>query len=228
MREFHLELDVLVQEFGEVAGLVVGVVNRLADDPGTASPALIAQVDAADSEVRERLRSLEGRGHVLLARQAPVGSDLRRLVAILRLIANIERTSRHARHVMESCRSIEVLSLPPEIRRLLESLARRAAEVLQGGLEAWTAGDALAVIDLEGPERDVDDLQLRLLQAASHSPEVHGETRLALGLTARHYERIADYGMSLARDAAFVVTGLRLGDAPLTPQPGSGHRSAES
>jgi len=228
VREFHIELEVLMQEFSEAAGLVVGVVNQLAEDPGTASASLIAQVDATDSEVRERLRSLEERGHVLLARQAPVGSDLRRLVAILRLIANIERTSRHARHVMESCRSIEVFSLPPDIRRLLESLARRAAEVLQDGLEAWTTSDALAVIDLGEPERDVDDLQLRLLKAASHSPEVHGETRLALGLTARHYERIADYGMSLARDAAFVVTGLRLGREPLAPHPGPGGRSAES
>lgn len=217
MREFHLDLALLEQEFSDVARLVVGVVNQLAEDPGTASPALVTHVDDTDVEVRERLRSLEERGHVLLARQAPVGSDLRRLVAILRLLANIERTSRHARHVMDSCRSIEVSTLPPEIRGLLTSLARRAADVLQGGLDAWVSSDALAVIDLEQPERDVDDLQLRLLEAASHSPRVHGETRLALGLTARHYERIADYGMSLARDAAFVVTGMRLGSERLSP-----------
>ncbi len=217
-REFHTELQLVEQEFNEVAGLVTDTVLRLAEEPGTATPALASEVTAMVTEVRERLRVLEERGHVLLARQAPVGGDLRRLVAILRLITNVERTSRHARHVMDSCQSIEVASLPAEIRELLASLGRRAAVVLQGGLDAWVRGDALAMLELEEPETDVDDLQLRLLEAASHSHEVHGETRLALGLTARHYERIADYGMALARDTAFVVTGQRIIGEPPVPE----------
>lgn len=82
--------------------------------------------------------------------------------------------------------------------------------MFRSGLGAWSSSDALAINELDEADRDVDALQLRLLEAASHSDQIHGGTRLQLGLIARHYERIADYGVALARDAAFVVTGERL------------------
>lgn len=216
-REFHAELQDVVAEFNAVAGLVAATLNDVAAAPGQVGPGQLSAVNSMVGEVQDRLRALEDRVHVLVALQAPVGSDLRRLVAILRLLANIERSSRHTRHVIDSCQAIDVDLLPDDIHSLLVELGTLSTAVFERGLKAWVDGDALAAVELDGPEQEVDTLQVRLLEAASHSDQVHGEIRLALGLTARHYERIADYGLALARDAAFVVTGQRLPAAPSSP-----------
>lgn len=209
-REFHTELDDLNHEFTATATLVVRALTDLVGYPpstGKPAPNPTSQILA---EVPERCRILEERGHVLLARQAPVGGDLRRLIAILRLLTNIERAASHTRHVMDGRDTLDVEALPTGIDELISAMGRRSAEVFESGLDAWRTGDALAIIELDEQDQDVDALQLQLLEAANHSDQIHGATRLALGLVARHYERIADYGVTLARDTAFVVTGDRV------------------
>lgn len=207
-REFHRDLERLDEQFREmIARLASSLAEVTRDAP---SPSDLGSADRVLGEVQERSWQLEERGHVLLARQAPVGGDLRRLVALLRLTTNVERAVQHTRHVLEVLADLEPTMLPPDLHRSLQEMGERAAALFQAGVDAWEQGDALAVIDLEAQDREIDALQLRLLEAASHSERIHGATRLALGLAARHYERIADYGVSLARDVAFVVTGERL------------------
>ncbi len=209
-REFHIELEGLNHAFTQTTGLVAEVLMDLVRTPEERCAPRLSLATRIVDDIDGRCRELEDGGHVLLARQAPVGGDLRRLIAILRQLTNVERAARHTRHVLDGHRNLDVSTLPADIAVLLEAMGERAAEVFRGGLDAWSSGDALAVNELDIKDRDVDALQLRLLEAASHSDQIHGETRLSLGLIARHYERIADYGVSLARDAAFVVTGERV------------------
>lgn len=209
-REFHTELEGLDQAFRQTTGLVAEVLVDLARASEDLSVPRLSLAARIVDDIDGRCRELEDGGHVLLARQAPVGGDLRRLIAILRQLTNVERAARHTRHVLDGHRNLDVAALPADIAVLLAAMGQLAAEVFRGGLDAWTSGDALAVNELDVQDRDVDALQLRLLEAASHSDQIHGETRLSLGLIARHYERIADYGVALARDAAFVVTGARV------------------
>lgn len=209
-REFHTELEGLDQAFTQTTGLIAEVLTDLATASEDLSLPRLSLATRIVDDIDRRCRELEDGGHVLLARQAPVGGDLRRLIAILRQLTNVERAARHTRHVLDGHRNLDVAVLPADVAVMLAAMGQLAAEVFDGGLEAWSSGDALAVNELDAKDRDVDALHLRLLEAASHSEQIHGETRLSLGLIARHYERIADYGVSLAKDAAFVVTGERV------------------
>ena len=209
-REFHTELEGLDQGFTQTTGLVAEVLMDLARASEDLTTPRLSLATRIVDDIDRRCRQLEDDGHVLLARQAPVGGDLRRLIAILRQLTNVERAARHTRHVLDGHRNLDVSTLPADIAVMLAAMGQLAAEVFHGGLDAWSSGDALAVNELDVKDRDVDALQLRLLEAASHSDQIHGETRLSLGLIARHFERIADYGVALARDAAFVVTGARV------------------
>ena len=209
-REFHTELDDLDQGFVQTTSLVAEVLTDLANATEARTLPRLSLASRIVDDIDRRCRKLEDAGHVLLARQAPVGGDLRRLIAILRQLTNIERAARHTRHVLDGHRNLDGDTLPAEISVLLAAMGQRTAEVFRSGLAAWSSSDALAINELDERDRDVDALQVRLLEAASHSDQIHGETRLQLGLIARHYERVADYGVALARDAAFVVTGERL------------------
>jgi phosphate transport system protein len=99
--------------------------------------------------------------------------------------------------------------LPADLRTQIAELATRAAEVFAAGIDAWRRGDAAAVLDVDRADEAVDSLQLGLLDRV-HEFEDPGAEMLVLGLIARYYERIADHGVSIAQDAAFVATGERI------------------
>lgn len=159
--------------------------------------------------VQRRCHEVDESGFVLLARQAPVGGDLRRLVALLRLTVDVDRSAALLLHVCQTLRHFDPRLLAAAERRQLEELAVRSGRVFRAGVDAWRCKDALAVNEVEVLDEEVDRLQRVVLEHAGDRRDGADEV-LVLGLVARYYERIADHGVALARDATFVVTGERV------------------
>lgn len=166
-------------------------------------------VDLARSSAVE-CRSIEHDGFVLLARFAPVGGDLRRLVALLRMCVDVDRSAALLRHACASQRVIDPPRLDDRIRAQLKDMAERSSEIFRGGVDAWRSKDALAVNELDEADEAVDHLQRQLVEDGT-TDRAGGEDRIMLGLLARYFERIADHGVAIARDTAFAVTGERIG-----------------
>lgn len=164
------------------------------------------------TDIRERVRHIEEQGFLLLAREAPVSGDLRRLVAILRLVHDLDRAGRLMKHVAEGA-EVDAHLLPAELRQQLEELATRSMEVFRSGVDAWRRRDALAVHELDRMDSEVDtvraglDVQARALAARTAIPP-------ALALVGRYFERLADHGVAFAQHATFVVTGERVEVGP--------------
>ncbi|CAN5325496.1 phosphate signaling complex protein PhoU [soil metagenome] len=161
-----------------------------------------------DEEIREACRELEESSHVLLAREAPVAGDLRRVVAVLRSVPDVERSSNLLRHVAESLTWIHPPSMPDELRRIIDDLGRVSAEIFAGAVEAWRVHDGLAANDLATRDDQVDLLQKCLLTEL-YTGRQSVEEAVSLALIARYYERIADHGVEMARLIAYAVTGQR-------------------
>ena len=161
------------------------------------------------TKVYERCRRIEDEGFMLLAREAPVSGDLRRLVAILRLVHDLERSGRLMRHVASALDDIDPRLLPEELRLQLAELAQRSIEVFRRGVDAWRQRDGLAVHELNRLDDAVDTLRTGLLVRARELNGAPSEVML-LGLLARYYERLADHGVAFAQHVTFVVTGERV------------------
>jgi phosphate transport system protein len=159
------------------------------------------------------MAGVEQSAFVLLAREAPVGRDLRRLVAILRLVHDVERSAALLRHVCETLRRLDPRTLPPRLLSFVEELGGRATEVYVRGVEAWRRRDALAVSEVDELDELVDGLQLRVYAELSSIVGL-GEAPLVVGLVTRYYERLADHAVTISRDAAFVATGDRVVSHP--------------
>lgn len=147
---------------------------------------------------------------MILARESPVGADLRRVVAILRLVRDVERAAVNVGHVCRTVRHHDPRALPEALRALVDELGRRAVDVYRQGVTAWRRRDALAVSEVDRRDELVDRL-LRRLHAELSRHEGAPDDPLAAGLVARYYERVADHGVAIARDTAYLVTGERVG-----------------
>lgn len=208
-KSFHDQLDELDEHFTRAGLRLVEQMPRLIDGYLAADQGVIADARRLTTVSSEDCRSIEDRCFLLLARHQPMGSDLRRLVALLRMCVDVDRSAVLLRHVCESLRVSDPRTLPDRLAELLQALARHAASVFGGGMDAWRTKDALAVNDLDRADEEVDRLQRALLDTAA-GDERAADERLALGLVARYLERIADHGVAIARDTSFVATGERV------------------
>ncbi|MFP4148416.1 MAG: phosphate signaling complex PhoU family protein [Nitriliruptoraceae bacterium] len=211
--EYAALLDEVDDELTGAALLVADAMPRICRAVLAADPAVLPEASALSADVRERCRRVEEQGFVLLAREAPVSGDLRRLVAVLRLVHDTERSGRLLRHVADVVERLDVRLLSGPLRQQLEELADRSLEVYRGGVDAWRQRDALAVHELDRLDTDVDTLRVGLIAHARQLRDSASEV-MALGLLGRYFERLADHGVAFAQQVTFVVTGERVDVSP--------------
>lgn len=206
--EFHAQLNECDRMLIDVTRLVAGAVSPV-------TQAFLAADEHAGlgclqqrGDVDRQCRRLEEACYVLLARQSPVGADLRRLVAILRSVADVQRTWALVSHVVGALRWVHPPALTQPLREIIGQLGMVSAEVFSGAADAWEQHDALAATDLEQRDDQVDLLQKSMLTELYTGPS-SVEEAVSLALLARYYERVADHGVEIARHVAYMVTGHR-------------------
>lgn len=221
MPTFHDSLDRLDDRFVAAGLQVVERMPRLVNDFLLGDTAVLEQARAMSMDVSDACREVEDGGFLLLARHQPVAGDLRRIVALLRMTVDVDRSAALLRHVCETVRIVDPRTLPTDLNEQLAELSDRAGDVFRGGMNAWRSRDALAVNELDDADEGVDRLQRLIVETAAERQDAT-EARLVLGLLARYLERIADHGVAIARDTAFAVAGERV-QLP-SRQAGTAHR----
>ena len=208
----------LQQQLDGLDGRLVALMRELG---GRVEPATSAFLEAdvhtatsleqADVAMTHRCTELEEAGYLLLATQSPVATDLRRAIAVLRSVNDVQRSGNLLTHVVESLAWVHPPSLPTELRDTIRQLGDVSAEMFGSAADAWERRDALAAQDLERRDDQVDLLQKELLSDLYTGVQSIEES-VTLGLIARYYERIADHAVELTRHLVFFLTGDRLVD----------------
>lgn len=206
---FHTELDAIDDAFVTGAWQVGEQLPQLTELFLAGDHSAIAEAVDLSVRIGQRMEAVQDRGFLLLALEAPVSRDLRRLVALLRLASDVDRSAALLKHVCLTLERFDPRSLDEELRQQLSELAARSGQVYTAGIDAWRHRDALAVLDVDDADGDVDRLQQLLLGKAA-AMEDAGTEMLVLGLIARYFERIADHGVAIAQDATFVATAQRV------------------
>jgi len=96
---FMQELAQVGEDLQRMSRLVIDAIEKASTALQTADLQLAEQVIRADEQIDEIERSLDEQCISLLARQAPVATDLRVVIAALRMSATIERMGDLARHI---------------------------------------------------------------------------------------------------------------------------------
>lgn len=175
--------------------------------------ALARAANADRTAVTELHHRIDEQAIALLARQQPVASDLRTIVAGLRMSADLERMGVLADHVAaialaDGPRPI----VPPELRPTVQAMARvadRMAQRVCSALVNRSVADAEQVIGYD------DEMDRLLTELHGHLLTGHFPSATAMNLTllGRYYERFADHVVSLAKRVAFLIGARRYSTA---------------
>jgi len=206
---FMQELAQVGEDLQRMSRLVIDAIEKASTALQTADLQLAEQVIRADEQIDEIERSLDEQCISLLARQAPVATDLRVVIAALRMSATIERMGDLARHIAYVARGRYPEVAPsPAMREIFAQMGEAATKV------AHQVSDLLATRDLElaaGVERDDDALDALHKQTFTIllDPEIEMTKQQMVDgvLLGRYFERFGDHGVSVARRTSYLVTG---------------------
>ena len=145
----------------------------------------------------------------ILALYQPVATDLRHVVAALKINQNLERIGDLAVHVAE--RGIKLaahppMALPPEI----EAMAGKAQGMLKRVLDAFVTQDSVGAHAVCTDDAEIDVLRRAVNQQVEaevkRNPAMF-EPLVQIMHIARHLERIADHATNFAEDLIYQVEG---------------------
>ena len=149
----------------------------------------------------------------LIARQAPVATDLRTLAALLDVIRHIERMG-------DQCVNVcKVLMLAPpapaDDAGLVDRLAqmgRSSRALVAQASEAFRSRDTKLAETLEDLDDEIDVLNREVFRAAvelaTGGNQDVTEWAMRMVQVARAFERIGDLAVDIGEETAFIATGL--------------------
>jgi phosphate transport system protein len=158
----------------------------------------------------------ERRAVQLIALRAPMASDLRDVIAALKISGVVERIGDYAKNIakrvplLESAGKIEPLSLLPE-------MARISTEMVHNVLDAFVERDAAAAVAVCERDSAVDDFYdsifRTLLTHMMENPQNIGQSAHLL-FVAKNLERVGDHATNIAEMVYYAATGEHLADRP--------------
>lgn len=164
-------------------------------------------VIAEDEEIDMLEMQIDREGIDVMSRFQPVASDLREIVASIKIGANIERVADQAVNIARRARKINEHPEIPEIH-LLDEPARLALSMLDDAVRAFAERNAPLAVELKARDKELDRLNRELsdrmvnrMQDDSANLPIY----LNLILISRCLERIGDHAANVAEDVVFAV-----------------------
>ena len=207
--EFRGDLQLVTQLLVDMAEAVREAMREATLALLRADRAAAEDVIARDDEVDRLYREVEDRVAALMARQAPVASDLRTLITALHVAADLERMGDLADHVAKTAlRRHPSPAVPAELRPAFTSMAD-VADRMAGKIATVIAKlDAVGAAELEGDDDAMDELHKELFRVMLSADWPYGaETAIDGALLGRFYERYADHAVNAGYHVIYLVTG---------------------
>lgn len=205
-RAFEREIEALKESLLLMGGRAEQVVRKSIEALIRRDPAL-AETLFADDRAIDRLEiEIEERCIKLFALQQPLATDLRFIMAALKISNDLERVGDHAVNIGQS--AIRLAAEPP-LKPLVDipRMADLATAMLHDALDAFVRRDSETARRLCRKDDEVDALNRQvfreLLSYMIESPATITRA-MELILVARNLERVADLATNVAEEVVFV------------------------
>ena len=209
-QEFQRDLETIeakvIELFAMVAEDLPGATNALLSGSTDVIQALTERERAIDALYLE-VEDLANR-EILL--QAPVASDLRFLLSVLRIVPELERTHDLVMQIASRANHILGEDLSLRCRGLVERMGNLASDMWRDAADSWYQRDRSAAAALDLRDDEMDELYAGLtaeLAAGGMTLPVAME----MALVAHFYKRLGDHAVNIARRVVYLSGSHDLG-----------------
>jgi phosphate transport system protein len=206
---FQQGLDELKEKLLRMGGLAEQAIDRATEAYRTRDAKYCQMVLTGEADINQAEREIDELALDLLAMQQPMAVDLRFILAVLKINADLERVGDQAVNIAQ--RVLDLISepevqLPVDIPRMSGSVTKMVQRALESFLDG-RAETAEAVLQMDSVvDRMKDEAFVVLVQRMVSEPE-NARASLNVLLISRALERIADHATNIAEDVIFWVRG---------------------
>jgi phosphate transport system protein len=207
------------RELTQLRALVIEMSEAVVEQTRTALRGLLDGDEAAAQSVVDREPQLDGLSQLadeevfaVIARRQPTAADLRLVLAIAKVVGELERGGDKAERIARNAlRMIDAgrASVPDAVAAGLHDLDAVACCMLERAVDGLTApdlGKAAGVFQDESRLRAAASSLNRTLVEA-HGTTLHGQQLAGLLTIAHALERIGNHAANIAEQVVYVITG---------------------
>ena len=210
MRHFFEELEGLRAQICEMATLVRSSIHKSVLCLTERNPDLADQVIRDEAVINRLEIAIDELAIRLVSLNQPVASDMRLLIAALKINTDLERMGDLAMN--SARRALMLLEAPPIDPPVpMQALSNLVENMVNRSIKAFMENDADAAKNVLLADDEVDRLRNEIYEDLSkRMEEQSGLVRRALGnmFVARNLERIADHATNISEDVIFLVRGV--------------------
>ena len=207
---FHEELEALQGRLLEMGGLAEERVRAAVQGLVARDPVLIDKVLVGDEPLNQLHIEIDNRCFRLLALHQPMATDLRAIVAAVKINTDLERVGDLAVNIAEA--SQRYIRHAP-VKQLIDipRMGEIAQSMLRDALDSYVRRDTALAHQVLNEDDRLDALKTQVFRdLLTHmlKDQATVEPSLDLILVSRHLERIGDHATNIAEDVIFMVSAL--------------------
>ncbi|WP_411840332.1 phosphate signaling complex protein PhoU [Paracoccus sp. ME4] len=207
---FDRDLETIQAMVVKMGGMVEAAITDAAAALDTRDEELADEVRRRDKAIDAMEMQINEDAARLIALRAPTATDLRMVLAVIKISASLERVGDYAKNM---AKRTEVLSQMPAINGsgiALRRMSQAVNKMLQDALDSYIRRDADLAHDVRQRDLEVDQMYNALFREfLTHMMEDPRNITpcMHLHFIAKNVERMGDHATSIAEQVVYLVTG---------------------
>jgi phosphate transport system protein len=209
-KRFNSDLEVLRNNVLKMGGLVESQLSRAIDAVVSGDSHLGLKVANDDYKVNSMEVAIDEECSRILATRAPAAGDLRLIVAIIKVITDLERVGDEAEKIGFLASKLATMDRPVDSYRELKNLGNHVLQMLRDAMNAFARLDVSAgYAVVEEDERVDEEYEMIARQCITFMMEDARSIRRVMNVTwaARALERIGDHAKNICEYTIYLVEG---------------------
>ena len=206
---FQQSLDELKEQLLVMAGLAEQAIQRAIEAYRVRDLSICDLVSRSEVAINRLERDIDQAALDLLAMEQPMAIDLRFILSVIKINADLERVGDSAKSISDRVRNMEQMAtadLPVDIPRM----ASLASEMVRKSLQAFIEADAetaRSVLSMDDAVDAMNRAAYKTLTGVMAEQSHLAPQALNALMICRSLERVADHATNIAEDVIFWVQG---------------------
>jgi len=206
---FQRSLDDLKENLLVMAGLAEQSIQRAIEAYRVRDLSICDLVSRSEIAINRLERDIDQAALDLLAMEQPMAIDLRFILSVIKINADLERVGDAAKSISDRVRNMDqmaIVDLPVDIPRM----AALAADMVRRSLQSFIEADsqmALTVITMDDAVDAMNRAAYKSLTKVMAEESHLAPQALNALMICRNLERVADHATNIAEDVIFWVQG---------------------
>lgn len=209
---FDRDLEGIQAQILKMGGLVEAAIHDSAKSLEARDEELAAQVVKGDQAIDAMEELLNDEASRVIALRAPTATDLRVVLSVMRMSANLERIGDLSKNMAKRTTVLSQLTPVSGSTAALRRMARDVELMLKDALDAYIKRDLALALDVIDRDQDVDQMYNTLfrefLTFMLEDPR-NITACMHLHFIAKNIERMGDHVTSIAEQVVFLATGQK-------------------